>query len=126
MNTDQLPPNERQLDEQAALAALDGSRELLQDLAQMFCEDAPQVLRELRQAVEADDATSARRAIHSIKGLAATFFAQPTVETAQRLEQDAINGQLESLSESGIPQLEETVQSLINELRDRLRLTSEH
>ncbi|MCA9133615.1 MAG: Hpt domain-containing protein [Planctomycetales bacterium] len=119
MNKYPLPSNEPQVDEAAALAALDGSRELLQDLALMFCEDAPAVLLELRTAVEADDPAAARRAAHSLKGLAATFYARPTTELAQRLELEAADGRLETFQDGGLERLDAAVQDLMAELKAR-------
>ncbi len=109
-----------QVDEQAALNALDGSRALLHDLAEMFCEDAPIVMNELKDAVEAENAVAARRAVHSIKGLAATFYAKPTIELAQRLELEAAGGQIETLRDSGLVKLEAAIDSLIAELKCRV------
>lgn len=60
----------RQVDETSALAALGGNEDLLKELGTMFCEDAPQVLGELEQAVAAGDLAAARLAAHSLKGLA--------------------------------------------------------
>ena len=57
------------------LRALDGERELLSQLATMFVEDAPELLTTLEQAVAAGDCLIARRTVHSLKGLAATFYA---------------------------------------------------
>jgi HPt (histidine-containing phosphotransfer) domain-containing protein len=119
-NSDPISDNEPQANIPAALLALDGSHELLYDLAQMFCEDAPVVLGELNAAVLADDAKAARRAAHSIKGLAATFYAQATVDLAQRLESDAALGHLTSLSEGGVERLADAVMRLISELKSRV------
>jgi HPt (histidine-containing phosphotransfer) domain-containing protein len=109
-----------QVDEQAALDALDGSRVLLHDLAEIFCEDAPAILNELRSALEADDATGARRAAHSLKGLAATFFAKPTVEIAQRVEFEAAEGNLSGLMVTDFRLLAAAIESLIVELKEKV------
>jgi HPt (histidine-containing phosphotransfer) domain-containing protein len=89
------------------------------DLTTMFEEDAPAVLNELLTALETDDAKEARRAVHSLRGLASTFFAFPTVEMARQFEADAAAGRLESLKKGGLEQLKQAVQSLTIELRDR-------
>ena len=104
------------MDENAALSALDGSRELLSELAEIFAEDVATALDQLEQAVESSDAASARRAAHSIKGLASTFFAVPTVEIARRLEQEAAAGELQSISSGGIAQLRQSIHELVTEL----------
>lgn len=119
MNHESSHALHRQIDEPAALAGLDGNRDLLHDLADMFCEDAPIILGELRSALEADDTSAARRAAHSLKGLAATFYAQPTIEQAERLEHEAASGELAPLKEGGVDKLEQCVNALIAELQSR-------
>lgn len=120
MNNHERSPTGLQVNEQAALDALDGSRALLHDLAEMFCEDAPLVMSELKEAVEADDSAAARRAAHSIKGLAATFYAKPTVEIAQRLELEAAGGHIEGMRDDGLLKLEMAIDQLIAELKSRV------
>jgi signal transduction histidine kinase/CheY-like chemotaxis protein len=65
---------------------LGGDEELLRDLAGFFIEDAPRLLEDARLALRAGDAENATRHAHSLKGLAANFEANSTVELAQRLE----------------------------------------
>ncbi|MCA9130059.1 MAG: Hpt domain-containing protein [Planctomycetales bacterium] len=107
------------IDESAALAALDGQRELLQDLAVMFCEDSPQVLEELRLSVERENCVDARRAVHTLKGLASTFYAKPTVELAQQHEDAAAAGNLTDLAGGGVDMLARSIHALILELKKR-------
>lgn len=105
-----------QVDERAALAALDGSRELLRDMALIFSEDAPLLLAELHSALEAGDASAAERAIHSLKGMAATFYARPTVELTQRYESIAAQQRLAEIRSSGAKEIESAVKLLLDEL----------
>jgi len=120
MNNHERSPTDLQVDEQAALNALDGSRALFHDLAEMFCEDAPIVMSELKEAIEAENPAAARRAAHSIKGLAATFYAKPTIELAQRLELEAAGGHIDTLRDNGLLKLEAAIDSLIAELKSRV------
>lgn len=106
-------------DEEAALAALDGERKLLSQLATMFVEDSQELLAALDQAVAAEDCLAARHVTHSLKGQAATFFAGPVVELAQRLEQEAADGRLTEFSGGGCTQLRQLVARLVQELRAR-------
>ncbi len=105
------------VDEAAALAALDGHRQLLQELAVMFFEDAPQLLDQLEAAVAAADAVESRRLVHSLKGLVATFYAQPTCEIAQSMESEAAAGRLEPLADGGCARLRASVDALFLELK---------
>lgn len=108
-----------QIDEASAIAALGGNADLLRELGTMFCEDAPQVLSELQQAVSDGNSTAARRAAHSLKGLAATFFARHTCEIALRMENEAAEGNLSALERGGIDRLKDSVAELRNELKQR-------
>jgi len=85
----------------------------------MFCEDAPQVLDELEQAVTSGDLAAARLAAHSLKGLASTFFARRTIDLAFRLESEAANGNLAALEEGGVEQLRASISALAKELEQR-------
>ncbi len=107
------------IDERAALAALDGQKDLLCELASMFCEDSPQLLTELQAAVAEGDTAKVRRSTHSLKGLAATFYAQPTVDIAQRLELEAAEGRLQSFIDGGVDSLGRSIESLIGQLKAR-------
>ncbi len=94
---DESRPQTSQGDEAAALAALEGSNDLLRELARMFCDDAPQVVEQLEVAWGTGDAYELRRAAHSLKSLAATSYAERTVELALFIEQAATDGTLASI-----------------------------
>lgn len=108
-----------QVEKNPALAALGGDDSLLKELGTMFCEDAPQVLDDFERAVHAGDLHSARRAAHSLKGLASTFFARPTIDLAFRMESEAAHGNLDALRDGGIEQLRASVAALSEELEQR-------
>jgi HPt (histidine-containing phosphotransfer) domain-containing protein len=108
-----------QIDEKRALLALDGNRILLMELASMFQEDAPKLLCKIKTAVANESATHTRSAVHSLKGLAATFYAQSTVELANRLEDCAASGQLEVFHQGELQKLEQAIESVIEEFVER-------
>lgn len=108
-----------QIDEERALLALDGNRHLLMELAIMFREDVPQILQELNAAIGNENATQTQSAVHSLKGLASTFYAKPTVDLAQRLEDSAAHGKLEIFREGELEKLEKSIQSVIQEFVER-------
>ena len=56
------------------------------ELVQTFSEEAPTLLRELRQARQAGDAERFRRAAHSLKSNSSTFGATRLAELARTLE----------------------------------------
>ncbi|SFU98063.1 hybrid sensor histidine kinase/response regulator [Pseudoduganella namucuonensis] len=73
------------LDWAAALQRLDGDAELLRELAALFLEDGPQLLRELREAAAAGETGRAARAVHSLKGVLVNFGAMRAIAAATRL-----------------------------------------
>lgn len=108
-----------QIDEEKALEALDGNYELLVELAQIFCEDAPVLLRDFERALDSGEAHAARLAAHSLKGLAATFYALPTVEAAYAVENECGQGRLEAVRNGAASKLEEMIDTMIDEIKSR-------
>ena len=81
-------------DQDAALARLDGDRDLLRDVAGMFLSDSPDMVRAVRSAVAAHDARALQVSAHALKGSASTFSAAGLVEAAWALEQMGRRGDL--------------------------------
>ena len=104
-----------QIDLERALQALDGNAELLKDLANMFVEDAPVLLAQLKNALVDECPTRARAVVHGLKGLAATFYAKTGVEIAQRLEDAAGEGDLSLFFKGELEQLERSIGSIMSE-----------
>jgi two-component system, sensor histidine kinase and response regulator len=100
------------LDEQELFAHVDGDKQLLDELFELFREDYPVLLSRLHDAVRQRDWAGMREAAHAIKGSVANFAANTAVETAQKLEIMEIGDDTR--------QVEETVSRLENELQ-RLR-----
>lgn len=75
-----------------ALKRLGGRKKLLEDMAVMFQQDAPELLDDLKTALVAGDAEDARRAAHSLKGIASTLEATTTTERALSIETLARDG----------------------------------
>jgi HPt (histidine-containing phosphotransfer) domain-containing protein len=70
----------------AALNALEGDRELLRRIAQLFVVQSPQLLDEIRQALLRGDADALERAAHKLRGSVSNFFATKAHDAALRLE----------------------------------------
>jgi HPt (histidine-containing phosphotransfer) domain-containing protein len=64
-------------------------------LAVVFLEDSPKALSEIAAGLAQGDARRIEDAAHSLKGLVATFEAQPSVEAARRVEDAAGSGAME-------------------------------
>jgi HPt (histidine-containing phosphotransfer) domain-containing protein len=107
----------RQIDETAALSILGGDRQLLGELAEIFGEDAPQLVAEFEAALENNNLATARRIVHSLKGLSSTFFAKSLTDLAGQLEEELDRGSMAILNQGGARQLRDYVESVIQELR---------
>ena len=82
------------LDPAAALARVGGDWELLRDIIGLFRQSGPQLLAEIRAALDGGDAGGVRRAAHTLKGSAGFFAAAAVTTTAGRLEALAAAGDL--------------------------------
>lgn len=80
------PVSDETLDFAAAMARLDDDRELYNEMARFFLEDAPPLLDTIRSATLAQDYEAAARSAHSLRNLAATCGGNIAAQTAQRVE----------------------------------------
>jgi HPt (histidine-containing phosphotransfer) domain-containing protein len=80
---------------EVALARMDGDRELLGELIQIFLEDYPRLLDEIGSAIHHEDGKRLERAAHSLKGSVGNFGAKTTLEKSLQLENMGRQGQLE-------------------------------
>ncbi len=106
------------IDEVRALKLLDGNHELLQQLAGIFAEDSIQLVNEFDQAVSAHDALLARHAIHSLKGITATFCAETEVDLFDLVEQAASHADWSRLEPARV-EIKDAVATIVQEMRER-------
>ena len=85
------------LDCAVALERLGGDEELLREVASLFLDEYPMLLREIRTAASARDAEALQRAAHSMKGSVSNFGAEGVYQAAFALEKKGRAGDLESL-----------------------------
>lgn len=88
------------LDKAALLARVDHDVEFLAETVEMFDQDAPRLLAEIRQAVARQDGAALARAAHTFKGMVANFCAQAATEAALKLEMMGESGDLAGAQES--------------------------
>src|SRR5690606_28780739 len=88
------------LDWKEALDRIGGSEETLREMAQVFLDEPPKMLRDIRAAIDGGAAADLRRAAHLLKGSAGLFQADPTVEAALRLERLGESEQSEGAKEA--------------------------
>lgn len=71
---------------EAALDRVGGDKELLAEIAQLFLEDYPRIMADIRTALHSNDAAGVEHAAHSLKGSVANFGAEPAWQAAFELE----------------------------------------
>jgi HPt (histidine-containing phosphotransfer) domain-containing protein len=91
---DEAPAPAPAIDPDDVLARVDGDRELLAELAQIFREQARELMAGLTAAVAADDTRRVEQLAHTLRGSVANFGAQEAVRLAQALELGGRTGQL--------------------------------
>lgn len=73
----------------AALARMEGDRELLEEITGLFADEAVRALAEMRQAVQANDAPLLERLAHTLKGSSANISATSVCQASLALEMHA-------------------------------------
>ena len=102
-------------DQQAALARVEGDRELLQEVAGLFCEETPELLSAMRESIAHSDSKALEQAAHSLKGTVSSFGAQAAREAACKLEVVGRDGDL-ARAELAYAELEREIARLIHAL----------
>jgi two-component system sensor histidine kinase/response regulator len=105
------PPADRSFDPADVLARVEGNRELLAELVEIFRVEYPRLLADLRDRVEAGDAKAVQEAAHAIKGTVGNFGAPRASEAARVLEAMGRDGVLTGAG-AGLAQLELEVEHL--------------
>jgi PAS domain S-box-containing protein len=104
------------VDLDALLAGFGGSRRLVDEVVDVFLEDAPVMLTRLRNAARAHDSAELASAAHAIKGSAGLFSQGSAYESAKRLEHLAKTGDL-TKADAACADVEADVSQLMAELR---------
>ncbi|HLW76999.1 MAG TPA: Hpt domain-containing protein [Bryobacteraceae bacterium] len=103
------------VDREMALSRVGGDAELLKEIAQLFLEDYPKVMEEIRSAASRGDAKDLERSSHGLKGSVANFGASDAMEAARTLE---TMGRAEQLVE--VQQVIRTLELALAALRPEL------
>lgn len=102
-------------DESKALKQLDGDKDLLTDMINLFLIEAPKQLIELSRVQTQNDLSSIAHIAHNIKGTIAHFCAEEAKSCAIKLEQAARNEQFEDIHKL-TEALVNAISDLINQL----------
>ena len=85
--SDGLPASSSsQVDYKAALKRLGGDHSFFLELVKIFEEDAPNLIGEIKEAYQQDDAENLKRHAHALKGLALNFSADDFVKSVADIE----------------------------------------
>ena len=103
------------LDWKAALATVDGDRNLLCAVLHAFLTQYPSLVTELREGLEGRDAPTLQRAAHTLGGSLRMFDGADVVEKASAVEercQDAVVGEIEEATRALMEELDVVVPKL--------------
>jgi two-component system, sensor histidine kinase and response regulator len=110
------PPTERVCDLKAALEGVDGEGDFLKELTEVFLATTPDMLAELKRAVELADADEVNHLAHALKGSVSNFSAHPSFSAALQLERISLEGDLQG-SEAAYNDLLREIEKLSEVLR---------
>jgi signal transduction histidine kinase/DNA-binding response OmpR family regulator len=99
------------VDMNALLIRVEGDKDLLAQMAELFLEECPQSLCTIREAVLRRDAKELERSAHTLKSAVGNFAAQKAVEAALELETMARDGDLNE-AEKAYQALEQEIERL--------------
>jgi CheY-like chemotaxis protein len=99
------------IDWQRALESLDGNRQLLGELIDIFREECPKLRGEIESALAAGDLALLRRAAHTLKGALSHLAAGTALHLAQQME-DLARGQNLPAASRVWPQLQVALDQL--------------
>lgn len=81
-----------------ALEIMEGDYEILISVIEAFLEEAPMLGRQLHVAIEQNDAVTAQRAAHTLKGGLRTLQLESLQESWGHIEQMAQDGRLDEIA----------------------------
>lgn len=97
---------------------------LLREIATVFIEDVPMIIADLETAYARNDVSAVCRLAHSLKGLCATFGAEPARSHAQAIEHDAASNGRTAITQQRIRTLVHSLHQTIDTLRSELRFSA--
>ncbi len=109
------------IDMEATRDLCSGDEERIAILARTLLDESATLMRDIREAIDADDVATVRRLSHTLKGSAAVFGATRVMDAALRLELMGTNGALDDIEgpwkelEIQVAELSAALQTLIDE-----------
>ena len=87
-------------DREALFARVEDDQDLLREIIGLFLDEAPDLLRAIRESLEHRDTASLERSAHALKGSVGNFGAKSAFESALKLETMGRSGDLNGASET--------------------------
>jgi HPt (histidine-containing phosphotransfer) domain-containing protein len=103
------------LDKKAVLERIDNDQELFDEICDIFRSDGPELVRRLREAVEAGEIPVAIRHAHSLRSSSANIGANELSELAHQAERVGKGGDLRELHDL-LPLIDAQLNEVIAEL----------
>ena len=103
-----------------ALEHVDGDREFLAELVEMFIEDYPRLIQEAKDAFMKNDPEGFERTMHTLQGRLAFFGVQKEHEKALKLEEMGREKNLAGAGES-LPEVEADMKTVMCEFESLIR-----
>jgi two-component system sensor histidine kinase/response regulator len=110
-----IPAAEPAIDLARVLSRLDGDRGLFDEMAQLFRDECPRIMEDIRRGVDARDAKALERHAHNLKGSSANLGAVAVSRAAAALEDCGRSGNL-ARADDLFKSLEQTLDDLLSEL----------
>ncbi len=102
-------------DKSDALKMLEDDEEFLKELAEIFINDAPEQMSEIKEAVISRNNEALEKSAHKLKGAVANFGRNTTTDTAFKLERMAKENKLDG-AEEVYGSLVKDIENLMNAL----------
>ncbi len=104
------------IDREDLMERIGGDLELLEELLELFDEDYPELLNEIRQAILQQNGEQLKRAAHTLKGAVGNFAAIKAHQLALALEKKGEAGDF-----TNTPELVEQLTAAIQEFKSALK-----
>jgi len=114
------PVTEDVFDLSKALEVVAGNKELFQEIFDLFLENLPGYLTQIKEEIARGDARALERAAHRLKGSVGNFGAKRSYETAYRLEQLGKDGKTDEAGDA-LKELERELKALEKEIKNSLQ-----
>ncbi|MBW1797784.1 MAG: Hpt domain-containing protein [Deltaproteobacteria bacterium] len=99
-STNETKFSEQVFDMTKALENVGGDMDLLKEIIEIFLEDYPNQMKQIREGISSGDAVVLEHAAHSLKGSVANFAAKRAYDAAYRLEVLGREGDLGEANEA--------------------------